>query len=280
MLEPRRHLRPAALLLAAGIVTAGCGRRPASIEPSTARVTIYGAGGSKNVDAKVLDSKARPLPNLPVKWTSANPQIAEVTGNGHITARKAGTTRVTASLGAISSTVAVEIKDIAKIEAAPVFVNLAGPPGTTMKLDVRGKTAKGLPASAAGATFLSQNPKVATVSADGTVSSVANGKTSVLVHLGDLLGEADVIVSIHAISRLEIKPDTTILRVGETQKFSVVAYDERGQPVENAAAQFSTSSPGVIVLATDGTATARARGSASVTASLGSATSTASVIVN
>ena len=276
----RNNFRLFAPVICAALISAGCGHRPASIDLSAARVTIYGAGGSKDVSADVLDAKARKLPDARVTWSSGDPKIAEVGGTGHIVGKSAGTTRVTASLGAISKTVSVEVKDISKITVAPAFVNLVGPVGTPMRLDVRGKTAKGLPTSAAGATFLSQNPRVAEVSADGTVRSIGNGKTSILVHLGDLLGEADVVVGLHTISRLEIRPDTAILRIGEAQLFTVVAYDDRGQPVENAAAQFSTDSPSVIVLASDGSATAQARGSASVTATLGPATSTASVIVN
>ena len=276
----RNRLRLLTPILGAILICVGCGRSPSSIDLSTARVTIYGAGGSKDVGARVLDSRARYLSDKRVSWTSANPAIAEVGGTGHIIGRSPGTTRVTASLGAISKTVSVEVKDVSKIVVGPAFVNLVGPLGTAMQLDVRGKTARGLPASSAGATFQSQNPKIAEVSADGTVRSVGNGKTTILVHLGDLLGEADVVVALHAISRLEIRPDTAILRIGETQLFTVVAYDDRGQPVENSAAQFSTNNTSVIALASDGTVTALERGSAYVTATLGASTSTASVIVN
>jgi uncharacterized protein YjdB len=241
---------------------------------------FYGTAHTKDVAVRVLDKKGRELPDQPLAWTSSDTSIVEATGAGHVAARKPGKARLTVSCGKISSTIPVEIVDLAEIVVSPPSLKLLGPPGTSAKLDLVGKTAGGSPTDVPAAVWTAENPAIVKVSANGTVTSLTPGKTVVLAKLGDLLSESEVQVENKTISRLELRPETAILKVSETQKFTAVAYDDKGLLMPDAGAQFSTSNPDLVKISGEGKVTAIAKGTAVVSATLGGKTASATVLVD
>lgn len=277
--RPSRIL-PRLLFLAAAISLAGCARKPASIDVTPRKLLLYGTAHPKDVAVKVLDRKGRELPDQKVAWASSDTSIVEATGAGHIAARKPGKAKLTVSCGKVSTSIPVEIVDLSEIIVSPLSLKLLGPPGTTARLDVTGKTTKGAAREVPSVTWTSEDPRIVKVAPDGTVTSVAAGKTMVLAKLGDLLSESEVRVQNKTISRLELRPETAILRVGEIQKFTAVAYDDKGLLMPDAGAQFSTLNPELVRISGEGKVSATARGTAVVTATLGGKTARATVLVN
>jgi uncharacterized protein YjdB len=273
------RFRSAALLTAA-LLAAGCGRKPSVLEIGPRKVIIYGVGRTKDVTLRVLDRRGRDIPDLSPTWSSTPPGIVDVSGAGHLVAKKPGKAVVAASVGKLSTSIPVEVRDVASIEIVPALVRLVGPSGTAARLELVGRTDQGKRTTIGAVAWSSKNPRIAAVSPEGVISSVAPGKTTASAKMGDLFAEADVEVQVMEISRLEIRPETAIIHVGETEKFSVLAYDLTGNLIADSSAQFTTSNPDLVKLTGDGRATGLAKGTATISAAIGNKTARATLLVN
>jgi hypothetical protein len=277
-----RHGRALRLLLIVAVSAsfAACARKPATLEVTPAKVVFYGTSHSKDVVVRVLDGKGREMQDQTLAWASSDTAIVEATGSGHIAPRKPGRARLTVSCGKISSSIAVEVVDLSEIIVSPASLKLLGPPGTSARLDVAGKTIDGSAVSVPSVAWSSEDSRIARVSPDGTVTSYLPGKTMILAKIGDLLSESEVRVQNKIISRLELRPETAILKVNETQRFTAIAYDENGLLIPDAGAQFATLNPDLVKISGEGKVTAIAKGTAVVSGTLGGKTARATVLVN
>ena len=277
---PALRLPFVAALVAALAGSAGCARKPASLEVSPRKVVLYGLAHPKEVVVRVLDGKGREMPDQLLVWTSSDPNIADGSGAGHVAARKPGRVNLTVSVGKVSRTVPVDVVDLGEIIVNPSSLKLFGPPGTSARLEVVGKSTTGSPVEVPAVAWNAENPKTVKVAPDGTVTSIATGKTMVLARLGDLLSESEVQVQNKTITRLELRPETAILKVSESQRFTAVAYDDKGLLIPDAGAQFTSLNPDLVKISGDGKATAVAKGTATVSAALGGKTAQATVLIN
>lgn len=104
------------------------------------------------------------------KWESSNPAVADVDGNGLITAKGRGSTTITVSRNGKSAQTTIKVKEVPSME-----LNVTPDNGT----DVKSVTAKAsLPADAAGGkvTFsVNGADNVVDVAADGTAELILNG---------------------------------------------------------------------------------------------------------
>ena len=275
-----RVLETVGLVLGLALL-AGCRAKVATLEATPRRLAIYGTEQSKEITVRALDSKGQPMAEMPpLVWTTSNPKIADVSAGGHVIPKAPGKATVTVAAGPVSTSVAVEVIDLSKIELAPALLRLVGPKGTTARLELTGKNAAGKPAVVPPVVWLLSDPKVASVTPDGTVTSLAPGKTVVTAKAGDLVAEAELQVDLRNVSRIDLRPETAILHVGENQKLSVTAYDENGAPIPDAGAQFVASAPDVVRVLGDGTITGLKAGTSLVTATVGDRTARATVLVD
>jgi hypothetical protein len=266
---------------AALLLLVSCRPKLASLEASPRRLVIFGTEASKEIAVRGLDSRGASIAEMPpLKWASSDTTIVQVSGSGHVQPKRPGKATVTVTSGDRSASVAVEVVDLARMELAPALLRLVGPAGTTSKLEVTGKNSQGKPAILPPLAWIVADPKVAAVRRDGTVESRATGKTIVTARIGDLVAESEVQIDVRNVSRIELRPLTAILRVGESQKLSVTAYDENGSPIPDAGAQLSASAPDVVRVLGDGTITGLKAGTAVVTASVGDRTAQATVLVD
>jgi len=132
-------------------------------------------GGNSTLNAVVDPSNAT---YKTVFWSSNNPSVATVNDNGRVTAVKSGTAIITASTTeGVSAMCAVTVNSA----VTSVSLNI-----TTLKLsagNTKKLTANISPSNAPNkqTTWSSNNPSVATVTNDGTVTAVANGNATITV---------------------------------------------------------------------------------------------------
>jgi len=81
-------------------------------------------GTTTTLTAAIRDARGQAVTGREVVWTSDAPTIASVDATGRVTALAAGTARVTATLGAITSSVAVQVS------RAPVALSVSAAPGS------------------------------------------------------------------------------------------------------------------------------------------------------
>ena len=271
--------RRAVLVLLACAGLAACGRKPAEISVSPQKLTIYGLGKKKTVKADVLDKKSRPLPEARVKWESTKPSVVVVDGDGILKSVSAGKTTVTVSCEKVPPVaILVEVFDVASITVSPNRVTLVGARGTSSQFaadvkDVKGNILAIKPQWNVG------DPKIAKVDPGGSVTALAEGRTTITASLDDVLGVADVRTLFREIQSFEMTPTTIILRTGETQRMSVSVRDASGALIEDAALLWSTSDPKTAICS-NGIVQAVGRGTATISAAAGSKVLTATVLVN
>ena len=82
------------------------------------------------------------------------------------------------------------------------------------------------------------------------------------------------------IARLEVRPATALVRVGDSQRFEIVAFGPDGTRLESAVAQFQSSNPGVATVDGSGLASGIAAGTATIRADLAGRAAEATLIVN
>ena len=265
------------ILLAA--LAAGCARKPSVIEVSPRPVRIFGLQRSQRLTGRLLDKKGRPVQSGSIKWTSSKSDVVTVDESGRLQSKSAGRSVVTAAFETLSTEVPVEVVDLKTIEIAPASARLVGPAGTTIALSALLRNSKGAPVSWP-VSWSSSRPAIATVSQDGTVTAVGPGITTIISKAGDLQGASEVIVVVGEISRLEIRPATALVRVGDSQRFEVVAYGPDGKTYEGSAAVFRSSDIAVATVDTAGIASGIAAGTATIKATVAGVSGEATLLVN
>ena len=275
----RTRLAPAAVW-AVAVLAAACGRKPASVQVSPPKARIYGIERPQRLLARVLDKNGQAIEGAPtVSWSSSHADVAAVDASGRVVSKKEGKTVVTASVEGASGSAAVEVIDVKSVEVAPLSARLVGPPGSSLPLAAVVRNSLDKPV-ALTVTWTSSDERVARVSDDGVVSSVAAGRVTIVAKLGDLQSAAEVAVDPRPLSRLVLSPATALVRVGDSQHYQIAAYDAAGREIEGAAARYTSSNPAVATVDTSGVAAGVKAGVATIRAQVGNLTTEATVIVN
>ncbi|HVE65283.1 MAG TPA: Ig-like domain-containing protein [Thermoanaerobaculia bacterium] len=270
----------AALCLFALAVSSSCSRKPATVQVTPGKVVLYGVERGQRLTARLFDQKGQPLEEgLKATWSSSKPEVAAVDEGGRVVSKSAGNATVTVAFGNVSAEVPVEVVDAAAIDLLPAQATLVGPAGTELPVTgvVRSSTKEpvALPLS-----WASSDEKVVKVSQRGLVTSVGNGKATVTARVGELEGAVEVTVLVQEIARLEVRPSTALVRVGDSQRFEVVAVMPDGTKFENAMAQFHSSNPAVATIDGGGVASGIGPGSTTIRIELAGQATEATLIVN
>lgn len=273
----RPPVRAAGLLIL--VAAAACSRKPASIRISPSKVLLYGIERSERLTAQVLDQKGRPIDDARPTWTSSNPAIATVDEGGRVVSKTEGRATITVQADQATGEASVQVIDAATVEVVPGQATLLGPAGTTFPLTGIVKNSKSLPV-AVSPTWKSSDDKVVSVSAEGVVTMRANGTVTITAQVGEIQGASDLVVLISEIARLDVHPATALVRIGDSQKFQVVAFTPDGRKVENALAHFQSSNPAVATIDGAGVASGVATGTATIRVDLAGQASEATLIVN
>lgn len=134
--------------------------------------------------------------------------------------------------------------------------------------------------SDATVVWSSSDASVATVSAQGLVTAVANGSATVTARSGSVSASVPVSV-MQSAGSIVIEPSSAILMsLGETVQLSASVLDGNGQPVSGAVVAWESSDSAVATVSEAGLVTAVGNGSATITARSGSASATITVTVS
>jgi uncharacterized protein YjdB len=261
------------------MLAAACSNKPAAIEVSPRTVNIYGLKKAQRLTGRLIDKKGRPLPAGTLQWSSSSSDIVTVDASGKLQSVKEGRSVVTASFENLSARIPVEVVDVKSIEIVPASAHLVGPAGTIIALTAVVKDSEGMPISRP-ITWTSSKPAVARIAGEGAVASVGPGTTTIIGRVGDVVGASEVIVTVGEIVRLEIHPTTALVRVGDSQRFEIVAYAPDGKPYASCTAVFQSSDPAVATVNAGGSASGIAPGTASIKASVAGVSAEATLLVN
>ncbi len=184
------------------IILPSCGResptgppRAASIVISPAEAKLDAIGATVQLTASVRDGNDRAIADAAVTWTSGSTEVASVTDEGLVTARKNGSAVITAVSGQFHANAAVTVSQaVARIEVAPASVTLTKTDGS-LRVDAVAKDRNGNLVPNARLVWTSSDPLVVSVTALGDLEARSNGNARITVSSGDVSTSMEVAIS-------------------------------------------------------------------------------------
>jgi len=199
-----------------------------------------------------------------VTWSSSNPAAVKVE-NGKLTALAEGNATITAKCGEKSAFCTVTVQ---KAEVLAESVTLDQ---TTMELTVNGTgkltaTVKPDETTVKTIQWSSSDEAVATVGADGTVTALKEGTAVITAKCGEKSAECTVTVKAEAVMPTSITMEPTTLSLTVGQKYTLIATI-LPENATNKSVTWSSNAPDIVEVTAGGAVTAKAAGTATVTAS-------------
>lgn len=204
-------------------------------EPATLRLSgdlgPITAGRSTQLSAIAYNACGDRLRRADVRWSSLDPEIADVDQNGLVTTLAGGEARIVAEAGVASAQVTVRVR-VPDVTPAEVIVSGGSSVqvGGTLVLSAVVYNRYGEVLDNAEVTWTTLDPAIATV-ADGTVSGVAVGNVVVRANAGSVYGDRAVAVyDPDAVESVVLScPQSAAVAGANSVDCNAVAYNYLGQ---------------------------------------------------
>ena len=248
-----------------------------SVAPSTLAFTAL--GDTVRLMAEVRDQIDRVMEGEPVAWTSAETMVAAVDSTGLVTAVANGAATITAMAGSASGTAAVTVaQQVSTVEVSPAADTVVE--RDTVRFDAEARDANGHAVAAAEFTWASGDTSVATVDASGLVTGTGAGEVEVAATSSGVTGRAQLTVVAPAPTAIAVTPDTVALTaLGQTVQLAAEVLDQAGRVMEGEPVSWTSADTMVATVDGSGLVGAAANGTATITATAGSASGEAVVTV-
>ena len=151
--------------------------------------------------------------------------------------------------------------------------------GSTIDLNAQVLDPSGISVPDRPVHWASEDPQIATVSDDGTVTAVGVGTVQVAASTGGRSGLAQVTVTTTPVASVQVTPGNTSLFVEESFQFNAVTRDAAGNILTNRPITWSSNNESVASVSATGLVTALSPGGAIISATSEGRTTPASVTV-
>jgi len=206
--------------------------------------------------------------NQDLVWSSSSSAVATVSKTGVVTAVSNGTATITASTTdgsykSATSTINVNVKILVTAIAIPATATIPTIGATTILSAI---VAPG-DATIKTLAWSSSNTAVATVSANGVVTAVSNGKATITATSTDGSNKSDnCIVTVTAkilVTSVTLPATDTLTKIGETTTLTAIITPANAT---SQALTWSSSNPAIATVSDKGLVTAVSNGTATITA--------------
>ena len=236
-------------------------------------------GDTLRLSAEAADANGHAVAGAAFTWASSDTLVAVVDDSGLVAGVGAGPVTISATSSGVTGSA-----ELAVVAPAPTTVDVT--PDTVAFMAI-GHTAQlaaavldqaGRAMEDVAVSWSSADTMVAVVDSAGLVTAVGAGATTVTATAGEASGEAVVNV-MQSTGSVTVSPPADTIAPGDTLRLVAQAYDENGHLVDGA--EFTWSSSDVPVATVDGSGLVRGRGegTATITATSGSAEGTTQITV-
>ena len=234
-----------------------------TVSPPTAAMLV---GSSATFSATVKDAGGTTLTDRPVSWSSSNSLVAEVSTDGAVSARSAGSATITATSegqrGAAAVTVTAVPVGTVGIQPSSLELDV----GRSIGLTAIVKDANGTVVTDRVVTWTSSNTAVATVTTAGVVRAVKTGTATITAASGGKSGTSALTATPAPVGSVTVSPPTATSASGQTVAFSATVRDTTGAIVTGRTLTWSSSDTRVATVAPTGVVTTLATGTATIIA--------------
>ena len=246
------------------------------VEPATATVAV---GSTLTLNAAVLDPSGETVPQSRISWASADASIADVASNGVVTGRKVGTVLIAASSRGKDAFASITVQPTPVGGVRLSVSSRAMQVGQTFQIGAETVDASGNVLPNRPVTWLSSDGSVATVNANGVVTALAPGAAIITASSEGRSAVATITVSLVPVVSVVVAPATSELVVGQTTQLTAQLKDEAGSILTGRAVTWTTNSPSVATVTSQGLVTGVGAGSATITAASEGRSATAAITV-
>jgi Tol biopolymer transport system component len=158
------------------------------------------------------------------------------------------------------------LRPVASVAVSPAAISAIV--GETVPLTATAKDASGAVVVGRVVQWATSSASVATVSASGMVTAVAEGEATISATIEGKSAQARLTVSRVPVSAVRLTPTTVVLERGRTRQLTAVAVDAAGNALEGRAVQWSSDAPAVATVSASGLVQSVAGGYAVITATV------------
>ena len=252
-----------------------------ALAPAAPSIAL-GADQQFIVTGRYSDGSSRDVSAL-AGYASATPAVATIGSTGLAHGVTGGTAVMTASIGTLSasSTLTVTAATLSALAIAPLNPTLLI--GASQQLTVTATYSDGSKVDVThGSAYSSATPaSVGVGAASGLSVGTASGSSVVSASFGGMSASTTVTVSAATLTALTVTPATATIAIGATQQFIATgSYSDGSSANLSASVAWTSSATAVGTVVPGGLATAIAAGSATITASSGGKSGSATLTVN
>ncbi|HEX4487104.1 MAG TPA: Ig-like domain-containing protein [Terriglobales bacterium] len=214
-------------------------------------------------------------------WSSSALSVATINTSGLATASAAGSSTVTGQYGGRSATanLTVTTATLASITISPS--NPSVPSGGTLQLHATGTFSDSTIQDVTNSlTYLSSVPLTATVTSDGVIHAGIPGTTTITASKGTASKSFVVTITNATLGAITITPASATLVAGSNRQFTATGqYSDGSSDDLTSTVNWTSSSPSVASIDSQGKAAAAGAGTTVITATSGSTTGTTDLTV-
>lgn len=248
------------------------------VDPIAGSVSV---GRTLQLSAEARTSGGDVINDPAVAWSSSAPEVASVSPTGLVTAHTAGSASIRASVNGIDGAAVISVVPVA---VAAVVVSPATATidvGTSVQLDAVARDIAGNTLAGRTITWRSSDENVAVVSSSGRVQALSPGNVTITATADGVNGTASVSVTRPApvVVSVDVSPNASILTVGDQVSLTATPRDGQGNAISGLSVSWGSTDSSVATVSGSGVVTAVAPGNATIIATAGSRSGTASVTV-
>ena len=246
------------------------------VTPLSATVSV---GQTAQLTATLKDASGNVLSGRAVTWSSSDTTIARVSGSGVVTAVATGSATITATSEGQSGTSSVSVTPVSVASVAVTPASASVQVGQTVQFTATLKDASGNTLSGRVVTWVSSNTGVASVSSSGLATAKAAGTATITATSEGKSGTSTVTVTSVPVASVTVNPGSANLQVGQTVQLTATPKDATGNALSGRVVTWASGNSGVASVSGNGLVTAKAAGSATITATSEGQNGTAAITV-
>jgi len=223
-------------------------------------------GTKSPLTGTAYDAAQNALTDRTIIWSTSNELVATVDASGVVTAVGPGTATITGTVEGKSdaATITVTQAAVATVEVSPNPLTMSVSQSTQMTATA--KDANGVVLTGRPVTWASSNQVVATIDAQGKLTAVTAGTTTVTATSEGKSGTAAITISTSAVGSVSVQPATPSVIAGTSTQLTAVVRDIFGNVLSNRAVTWSSSNTAIATVNQAGVVTGVAAGTTTITA--------------